>query len=156
MKRATLFISTAALMAGTACGVWAESNERVTTSFDRVERSVYDSNINYAPSPNIADEVGTLYSSASTGYASESDAYAPRAINGSSNTSGNTGVNTGTAGSTAGMGSQNIANDGNATTNSNRTITSGGNANSGGRTLNSGGNNVTGGSSSGASIGAGN
>lgn len=35
MKKATVFISTAALFAGTACGVYAESGDSATASFDR-------------------------------------------------------------------------------------------------------------------------
>ena len=40
MKKATVFISTAALFAGTACGVYAESGETATTSFDRSGRHI--------------------------------------------------------------------------------------------------------------------
>lgn len=35
MKKTTIMISTAALMAGTACGVYAESGDHIATSFDR-------------------------------------------------------------------------------------------------------------------------
>lgn len=34
MKKATIMISTAALMAGTACGVYAESENYASASFD--------------------------------------------------------------------------------------------------------------------------
>lgn len=34
MKKATIMISTAALMAGTACGVYAESDNYAAASFD--------------------------------------------------------------------------------------------------------------------------
>lgn len=34
MKKATIMISTAALMAGTACGVYAESDNYASASFD--------------------------------------------------------------------------------------------------------------------------
>jgi hypothetical protein len=45
MKKTALLFSTATLMAGTACGVWAETDNTSSSSFDRVERGVYDSSI---------------------------------------------------------------------------------------------------------------
>lgn len=135
MKRTTIFISTAALMAGTACGVWAESNDTFSSSFDRMERSIYDSNINYKPSPHMADEIGTLYSSASTGYAKRSDAYAPDTTRDNTDSNGNV------AGATGEM------NEEDGTENPDRTLTGNEeydeNTEEGERTIDSGGNNVT-------------
>lgn len=100
MKKASIFISTAALMAGTACGVWAETNETVSTSFDRAERSVYDSNVNYRP--DMTAEVDVLYTAANSGYASPSSAYAPSgdATNNPASQSTNQDTNQSTTGNT--------------------------------------------------------
>jgi len=68
--KATIFIPTAALIAGTACAVWAGSNKSGTLShsFERMERSIYDSNINYNPSSPMANEIRTLYSNVNIDY----------------------------------------------------------------------------------------
>lgn len=42
MKKATVFISTAAMMAGTACGVYAETGDNVMTSFDHKVQNVHE------------------------------------------------------------------------------------------------------------------
>lgn len=57
MKKATVFISTAALMAGTACGVYAESGDSATTSFDRSPQRLHAVPAIYADYPATASHI---------------------------------------------------------------------------------------------------
>lgn len=136
INKATVFISTAALMAGTACGVWAETNDTVSTSFDRAERSVYDSNVNH--NPDMVAEVGSQYSANSgfsnpnDAYASPSDAYGETSASTTANTVVNspivtgdadntTEIKTGVAGATGGMNDEAVKGTG-ATAGTNRSL----------------------------------
>lgn len=131
MKKTVAFISTAALMAGTACGVWAETNDKSVSSFDRVERSVYDSNVNHTGK-------GEIYAQNSMEQSSETAAGDTNVISESNDEAGS--ESTRPSDSThENMGSQTPRSTG-ASSDSGRTMRSGGSpsADKGGRAMTAG------------------
>lgn len=154
MKKASVFISTAALMAGTACGVWAETNDTTASSFDRVERSVYDSNVNHRPDMAAAvgiEYAGSTVASEGTGTVPRSGSVAEGVYSPMDNAVGNA-SNTNNNATNNGSGDTNADDEPAGASNSMGSLTPDGTGTNGGNTGRSmmGGGSTGGGSSSGS------